>query len=214
MDKKTIIIIAITVVVLGGAYYGYNRWRQQQLANQILKQMYGINTGGGILDKMTGAGGNISGQMAQEIAKIAAKEEAKQKEDEKKEAAKTPQDRYNETEEVAAYDAASKAAAGEAKEIIEKVFGSAKLTGANTNNYTDQSTSYSIMEFKISRLATGADLGALSKALADKGLPVIQSGISDKSATVSAGSNETAVYTFAFEIGSQDVSANIIKVSQ
>lgn len=214
MDKKTIIIIAVTVVVIGGVYYGYNRWRQQQLANQILKQVYGINPSGGILDKITGGAGNISGQMAEQMAKNLANEEAKQKADEAKEAAKSPEDRYNEIEEVATYDASSKAAANEAKAILEKVFGKAKLTGVNTSNYSDQNTTYSLLEFKISRLATGGDLGALSKVLTDMSLPIIQSGVSDKTATISAGSDIGSTYTFSFEVGGQTIGANVIKVSQ
>lgn len=213
MNKKTIIIIVVAVIVAGGVYYGVNRWRQQQLANQILKEVYGLNNTGGLMNKITGGGGTISGQIAQEMAKEAAKEEAKQKKDEAKEAAKTPEDRYNETEEMPAYDATSKTAGAEAKKIIEKVFDKAKLTSITTNMYSEQ-TSSSMMEFKIARLAVGADLSALNKELTDMGLPIMQSGISDKTASIMAGNNETTIYSFSFEIDGQTVSANIIKTIQ
>lgn len=216
MDKKTKTIAAVVLaaVVIGGVYYGVNRWRQQQLANQILKEVYGLNNTGGLMNKITGAGGSISDQMAKEMAKEAAKEEAKQKTDEAKEAAKTPEDRYNETEEMPTYDSNSKTVAAEAKNIMEKVFGKAKLTSISTNIYTSDMVGSALMEFTIARLTTGADLGELNKAMADNGLPILQSGIDNKTATVMAGDNETAVYSFGFEIGGQTVSVNIMKMKK
>lgn len=212
MNKKTIIIILAAIVVVGGVYYGVNRWRQQQLANQILKGMYGVDAG--LLGKITGGGGNITNQIAQEMAKEAAKDEAQQKEDEAKEAAKTPEDRYDEIEEAETYDADSKAAVSETKKIVEKVFGKAKLTSIYTSAYGSEDVQSSMMEFEISRLVTGADLGALNKALTDKGLPIIQSSISDKTAMVVAGNNETTMYSFGFEIDGQTVGVNIMKTNQ
>jgi hypothetical protein len=198
MNKKTIIIIIVAIVVIGGVYYGVNSWRQQQ----ILKQVYGLNAG--LLS------GNIPDQIAKEIAKQGAQEEAQQAADVAKEAAKTPADKYNATQEMAAYDANSQAAVSETKTIMEKVFGQAKLTAVSTNVYDAEKVTSSIMEFTIARLATGADLTALTKALTDRGLPIIQSGIDNKSATVMAGSNDATVYSFGFEIDSQTVNANII----
>ena len=214
MNKKTITIVVITVavlVVIGGVYYGFNRWRQQRLANQILGGIYGVETGG-LLGKIIG-GGSISDQVAQEMAKEAAKEEARQKADEAKEAAKTPEDRYNETEEMPTYDANSKTMAAEAKDIVEKVFGKAKLTSISTGIYGSDIAGSGVAEFQIARLATGADLGALNKALTDKGLPIIQSGIDNKSVGVMAGSNDL-VYTVSFEIGEQTVGVTIMKANQ
>ncbi len=211
MDKKTktIVIVVLAVVVVGGLYYGVNRWRQQRLANQILKEVYGVNTG--LLGGLTG-GGNISNQIAQEMAKEAAKEEIKQKTDEAKEAAKTPEDKYNETEEMATYDANSKAVADEAREIMEKAFGKVKLTSISTGLYGGGTAGSGTVEFQIAHLATGADLGALSKAFTDKGFQVMQSGIQDKSAGVMAG-NDNVVYTVNFDIGGQTVGMVIMKTS-
>ncbi|MDD4902688.1 MAG: hypothetical protein PHE24_06155 [Patescibacteria group bacterium] len=212
MDKKTktIVIVVIAVVVLGGLIYGYNRWRQQQLANQILKSMYGVDAG--LLGGLTG--GKVSEQVAKQIAQQAAQDALQEKNDAAKEAAKTPQDKYNATEEMPTYDANSKAAVEEAKSIIEKAFGKTKLTSFYSNNYGADNFIASSMEFTIARLTTGADLGELNKALTDKGLPIIQSGISDKTATIMAGSDETATYSFGFEIGGQTVSASTMNTSQ
>ncbi|MBI5732292.1 MAG: hypothetical protein HY982_02955 [Candidatus Magasanikbacteria bacterium] len=199
MNKKakTIVVVVLAVVVVGGVYFGINRWRQQRLANQILKGVYGLDTG--ILGKLTG-GGTVPEQVAKEIAKQAAKEEAQQKTDEAKEAAKTPEDRYNETEEMATYDANSKAIANDAKEIIEKAFGKAKLTTISTGMYGSGAAGSGVVEFKIARLTTGADLGALNKSFTDKGFNIMQSGIEDKNAGVMAG-NDNVVYTVNFDIG-------------
>lgn len=211
MDKKTktIVVVLLAVVVVGGLYYGVNRWRQQRLANQILRGIYGTDTG--LLNKLANNG--ISNQIAQEMAKQAAQEEKKQKADEAKEAAKTPEDRFNEAEEATAYDANSKAAVNAAKNILEKVFGKAKLTAVSTNNYGSENAVTSIMEFEIARLITGEDLGVLNKALADKGLSVSYSGLDNKTAMVAAGTAENS-YSFGFEVGGQTVGVNIIKISQ
>ncbi|MFH0815047.1 MAG: hypothetical protein V1902_03180 [Candidatus Falkowbacteria bacterium] len=213
MDKKTktIVIAVLAVVVIGGLYFGINRWREQRLANQILQEVYGVNTG--LFGKITGNSG-ISNLTAQEIAKQIANETLQQKNEEAQEAAKTPEGKYKATEEMAAYDANSKAAVNEVQPIIEKVFGKSKLTSVYTNAYASETLSYSMLEFTISRLATGADLGALNKVLTDKGLPILQSSIADKTAMVSAGNNETTMLSFGFEIDGQTIGVNITKTSQ
>lgn len=212
MNKKTktIVIVVLAVIVVGGVYFGINRWRQQRMANQILQGIYGVNTGG-LLGKITGGG--ISSQVAQEIAKEMAKEEAQQKADEAKEAAKTQEDKYNETEEMATYDANSKAVADEAREIMEKAFGKVKLTSISTGLYGGGVSGSGVVEFKTNRLTTGADLGALNKAFTDKGFQIMQSGIEDKNAGVMAG-NDSVVYTVNFEIGEQTVGMLVMKTNQ
>jgi len=208
-QTKTIVIVVVAILVVGGVYYGVNRWRQQRLVNQYLKGLYGADAG--LLSKVTGGvmGGGVANQIAQELAK----EEAQQKKDEANEAAKTPEDKYNEAEEMKTYDANSKAVADEAKSIMEKAFGKAKLTSISTGLYMGGANGSGIMEFKIARLTTGDDLAAVNKALADKGLPVVQSGVDNKTAGVMAGTNEAA-YTVSFEIGGQDVAVSIIKIAQ
>jgi len=211
MDKKTLVIVAASLLVVGGAYYGINRWRQQSLANQLLRQAYGLNTG--LLGKFSGSG-NVQEQIAKELVAQQAREEARQKVDEAKEAAKTPEDKYNETEEMPTYDATSARLVAEAKNIIQTVFGKAKLTSISSNVMGVGAAGYSFMEFEVPRLATGADLSAFIKAVTDKGLPVLQSGIADKTASITAGNNETATYSFGFEVGKQSVGVNIIQMTQ
>jgi len=208
MDKKTktIVIVVIAVVVVGGLYSGINRWRQQRIANQILKGVYGLDTG--ILGGLTG-GGNIQEQIAKEMAK----EEAQQKIDEAKEAAKTPKDFYDDAEEMPTYDANSKALVAETKDIVEKVFGKAKTTSVSSGIYGTEFIGSGVVEFIITRLTTGEDLGTLSTLLTDKGLPIMYSGIDNKSAGVMAGDDDVA-YTFGFEIGEQTVDVTIMKASQ
>lgn len=210
MDKKTktIVIVVLAIAVVGGLYYGINRWRQQRLVNQYLKEVYGLNTG--LLGKVTGgvANSGINNQIAQEMARQAAQEKL----DEAKEAAKTPEDKYNATAEMPTYDANSKALANEAKDIVEKAFGKAKLTSISSGMY-GLSPGSGVLEFNTARLTTGDDLGALNKILTDKGLPVLQSGIDNKTAMVMAGNNESSI-TFGFEIGEQVVGVTIMKTPQ
>lgn len=207
MDKKTktIVIVVLSVVVVGGVYYGINRWRQQRMANQFLKEVYGVNAS--LFGKLT-SGVGVSNQIAQEMAR----EAAQQKLDEAKEAAKTPEDKYNATAEMPTYDANSKALSNQAKDIVEKVFGKAKLTSITSGLY-GLSAGSGVLEFTTARLTTGDDLGMLNKALTDKGLPILQSGIDNKTAMVMAGGSE-ATYTIGFEIGGQTVSVTVMKIVQ
>ena len=211
MDKKTktIAVVVVAVVVVCGLYFGINRWRQQRLVNQYLKGVYGLNTGmmGGL-----NSGGKIPDQVAKEIAKEMAKEEAKQQVDEAKEASKSPEDIYDDTKEMATYDANSKALADEVKKIMENAFGKVKLTSISTGLYGGVAGSGAV-EFKLDHLLTGSDLGALSKAFADAGFQVIQSGIEDKSASLMAG-NDAVSYVVGFEVEEQTVDVTVIRISQ
>ncbi|MFA6424020.1 MAG: hypothetical protein WCV83_01750 [Candidatus Magasanikbacteria bacterium] len=213
MDKKTktIVIVVLAVIVVAGAYYGINRWRQQRLVNQYLKGLYGGGVNTGLLGNFAGGigGGITQEQIAKEIAKEMAKEELQQKNNEIKEAAKTPEDKYDAVEEMPTYDANSKALADVGKDIIEKAFGKAKLTTISSGLYGAGS---GMVSFTIARPTTAADLAALGKVLTDKGLPIMQSGIEDKSAGVMSGANNF-IYTISFEIGEQEVGMLIMKTN-
>jgi hypothetical protein len=208
MDKKTktILIVIAALVVVGGLYAGYNRWRQQQIANQIMKGLYGINAGG-VLNTLS------NGQIAQEIAKQAAIDEAQQKIDQAKEAAKTPEDKFNEGNETPTYDANSKAIVTEAKTIVDKVFGKSKLLYFTTSAYGGSTGSGAAM-LMVPRLATGEDLGAFAKYFTDKGLQIMQSGISDKTASLMANGSDGTIYSVGFEIDDQSVNVTIMKGSK
>ena len=208
-NKKTIIIVIVAVVVVAGAYFGYNRWRQQRLANQIMQEVYGVNTGG-LLGKITGTGGgNIVQEIAKEAAKQDALDEAQRQKDEAAEAAKTPEDKYNDAAVMETYDANSKAVADEGMAIVESVFGKAKLAAISTAYITTVPGS-GVMSYMVPRVTTGADIAAFSKALTNNGLQIMQSGVDNTSAVIMAG-NDTGSYMIGFEIGGQEVSMTIMK---
>lgn len=187
-NKKTLIIVLVVVAVLIVGGYAINRWRQ----GQLISQLYGINTG--------------------KIAEEMAKEEAKQKTEEVSEAAKTPEDKYNETKEISTYDDNSKTVTSEAKEIVEKAFGKAKLTGFSSGLYAGANKS-GISAFKINRLTDAADAGTINKALTDKGLQIMNTSIDNQEVLIMAG-NDNVQYTIQFNIGEQEVTISIIKTAE
>ncbi|MFA5061867.1 MAG: hypothetical protein WC526_01855 [Patescibacteria group bacterium] len=206
MNKKTLIVVVVVVgalVVLGGIFYGYNRWRQQRIANQILS-LYGGNTG--LLGKLTGGDAN---QIAQEMARQQAIEEANTA---AQEAAKTPEDKYNATQEMQAYDDNSRTVSGAAKAIVEQVFGKAKLTSYTTGYFASTPGSGAAI-FETIRPATAADVGAFNKILTDKGLQIISSGTDNQDASIMAG-NDNEQYIIGFGIGSQEITVTIVKTAQ
>lgn len=203
-NKKTIIIVIVAVVVVAGAYYGYNRWRQQRLANQILQEVYGVNAGG-LLGGITGGGGNIAQEIAKEAARQDALDEAQQRED----AAKTPEDKYNVATAMETYDANSKALADDGKSIVESVFGKAKLTAISTA-YMVMTPGSGMMSYMVPRATIGTDIAAFSKALTDRGLEIMSSGVDNTSALIMAG-NDAGSYVITFEMGEQEVSMTIMK---
>lgn len=194
MDKKTknITIAVIAVVVIGGLYLGYNRWRQQRLANQILQGMYGVNTG--MLGGIPGIGG-ISNKVAQEIAKETAKEQIKQKEEEAKEAAKTPEDRFNETKEAAAIGKMLPAMESEIKPVMEDVFGNVKVTTYGTGYMGAKSF---MATFKVPRVVSSDDLSKLSSNFETKGYKTISSGAESEGGNLTVMKGETISLSFSY----------------
>lgn len=203
MDKKTKVITGaiIAVVVVGGLCLGYNRWRQQRLANQILQEMYGGNTG--LLGKITGNTGGISGQVAQEIVKEAAKEEKKQKEEEAKEAAKTPEDKYNETKEAAVVGEVLPAMSSEIKPAIEAVFGKVKITAYGTGYMGSLNKSFTAT-FKVPRVVAANDLSQLSSKLAAEGYKTISSGAESEGGNLTLMKNDSISLTFSYGNNGED----------
>lgn len=202
MNKNTLILIVVgAVIVVGGASYRIYRWQQQRALTNSIQALYGLSNG---------LSGSIPNQVAQEMAKQAAKEEAKQKTDEAREAAKTPEDRYNETTEMPAYDENVRTVSAAAKEIVEKAFGKSKLTSFSTGFFGGTTKGSGIAAFKIARLATAMDVGTISTALVDKGLQIITSGTDNKEAMIIAGT-DAVQYSISFSIGEQDVMVTIMK---
>jgi len=176
MDKKTktIVIVIVAVAVIGGALFGFNRWRQQRLANRILREMYGVNTG--LFGGLAGGGGNVSGQIAKEIANQAAKDEAEQKKEEAKEAAKTPEDRFNETKTVALTGNTSALVKEKVEPQLNAVFGKVKpvlFSGA----YLGQADSF-LVSYKVSRIITSEDANSLIEEFTKIGYTVAMNSVS------------------------------------
>jgi hypothetical protein len=183
MDKKTktIIIVVLAVVVVGGLYFGYNRWQQQRLAAKILKNMYGVGSGkaGDITAQIAG---QLSPDMLKKMAEEAAKEEAQQKTDEEKEAAKTPEDKFNETKSVTL---AGKTAPL-VKDIVEPrltaVFGKAKPT-LFSGGYMGQEDSF-LVSFKVPKVITDVDINKLVEEFTNNGYTVVMNSVSADAANL------------------------------
>jgi len=197
MDKKTktIVIIVLAIAVIGGLCYGYNRWRQQRLANQILKEMYGVNTGllGGLTNNNSG---KLQEQIAKELAKQAAIEEAKQKADEAKEAAKTPEDRFNETKSITLTGKASSLIKDNVEPRLTAIFGKIKPTLFN-NGYTGQENSFLIV-FKIPRVPTSEDFNKLIEEFTNNGYTSAMNSVGADSANLMFD-KDTATVNISYE---------------
>ncbi|HNX11127.1 MAG TPA: hypothetical protein PKI61_03210 [bacterium] len=180
MDKKTktIVIVIVAVAVIGGLCYGFNRWRQQRLANQLLRGMYGMNTGGGLF----GGDGKISDKLARQIAEEAAKSEAEQKADEAAEAAKTPTDRYNETKPVALAGAMSSVVKEKIEPILTKVFGKIKPI-LFSGNYMGQDGSF-LVAFTVPKVIDSEDFNKLTEEFTSDGYTVGMSSIGSDAANL------------------------------
>ena len=173
MDKKTtttVVIVLAVVVIAGGVYYGFNKWRQQRLANQILTEMYGV--GAGDVSKLTGG---ITGKMAADIAEEAAKQDAADKKAAEEEAAKTPEDRFNETKEVALTGSTASVVKDNIEPILTTVFGKVKPV-LFSGGYMGQEGSF-LASFKIPSVPTSEDFNKLTEEFTSDGYKVVMNSV-------------------------------------
>ena len=160
-NTKTIIIAVVIVAVLGGLYYGYNRWRQERLVSQYLKAVYGENAGalGGLVGGLNGGTTGMSKELLAELAKQAAKDEADQKKEEIAEAAKTPEDRFDETKAVSLTGSMSSVLKSKIEPQLTAVFGKVKPT-LFSNGYMGQENSFLVV-YKVPVIPTSDDMNKL-----------------------------------------------------
>lgn len=157
MNKKTLIIIAVVIVVIGGLYYGINSWLKGRSAQQALQDTTKDVTQSGL---GTGTGG---------------------------EAVKTPIDLFNETEEVTLSSKTLPIFTENMKPEIEKIFGKSKVTSYGMYSYykgsftaelkvprviipedlTKLEEFYLKEEFKTTENSVSADLGTLTMSKDD-----------------------------------------------
>ena len=208
-NKKTIIIVVVVIAVAALGYWGYQRWQKQRLVNAYLKAI-GVpagSIGGGILNAVTGQGGQISAEIAKEIAK----QEASDQTNEQKEAAKTPEQKFNDTQEMQTYDATGAAIVAEARSLLEPILGKTKLI-SYSSGFLGGAKDSGAISLKISRLTTGNDVGEINKALTAKGFTILGSGVEDNSATIMATKQDqtsTKQYIIGFTLGEQDITMTI-----
>jgi len=166
----TVVIVLVVVIIAGGVYYGFNRWRQQRLANQFLQQMYGVGVGD--VSKLTGG---LTGDIAAEIAKEAAEQDAKDKKAAEEEAAKTPEDRFNETKEVSLTGATASIAKDKIEPILTAVFGKVKPV-LFSGGYMGQEGSF-LASFKVPSVPTSEDFNKLAEEFTSNGYKVVMNSV-------------------------------------
>jgi hypothetical protein len=203
MDKKTLtIVIAVgAIIIVGGLYYGYRRWQQQRLVAQVFSGLYGAGAGQLV-------NGKVTEQLAKEYAKQVVADEAKQKADDAREAAKTPEDKYNEIKETVTIGTVYPAANALIKPKIEKVFGKAKMTGYSSG-YGGISGGFLAM-YTVPRVVSSEDMNALSKAYADDGFTVVTETANSDGGSIALQKAGVASINLSFEGQSQEVSVMYI----
>ena len=186
MDKKKLTIIIVVVVALALVGYGYNRWQQQRLARQLVQDIYG--------------GRGLSERAANELAKQIAKDATNQQTDAAKEAAKTPQDRFNDTKETAIVGQVSPVFNDEAKPAVVSAFGAAKVVSYGTA-YLGGSNGSFTASFKVPRAVTVDDLSKIAKQFEAKGYKVLTSSSESDSATITLMKGQTESLTLSYSSG-------------
>jgi len=212
MDKKNLKLVLILVgvaVVLGGCYYGWQKYRQVSLVKNYLKQI-GIpaeyykevmKNGGGsiseealktILEKGGGALGGLTGGGLVGGGTVPEEEEAE----------KTPEQIFAETAEVGiGNEAFVKEVEQTVRPILTNIFGGAKITTSFSNYFGADAPA---LAYKLKRLTTASDAAALTEKLTAAGFSVeMSSASSDSAYIVVQKGNDT--YTFNYNTGEQDL---------
>ena len=205
MNKKTttVVIIVVAVVIVGaGAFYGFNRWRQQRLVAKYFQELYGTAapTVGGLL----GGGQGLSADTINELAKLQAEADAKADAEEAAreaaEAAKTPEQKFDETE--AAYVTSDVASMFDdvAKSDVKAVFGDYKVTSSTIGYFGERGF---VVQLKVPEVVTPEKFNELVDRFLDQGYQSVYGEITADTGSVMMQKGEDTTLSLSFD-GSDD----------
>ena len=202
MNKKTktIIIVVLAVVVVGGVYHAFNNWRKQRLVQNYLEQL-------GVPESQFG---DVVKQMSvKDLADIYQGMAGDEYEEEKP---KTPKQLFEEATAVRVYDDNSRSIVNETRSFIEQAFGKAKLTSISSGYMGVKGSG--IVAYRVSRKIQGDDIALLNKALTDSGFTIFSSSVDGEDAMIMAMKGEAEQITVSFTIDEQDIGIIFIKVPE
>jgi hypothetical protein len=197
MNKKTtliLIIVVLVVVAIGGGYWAWQRYEEQRVAQQFLSGIAALS------------GKNVNVSDLQKLAEEAKNFPGGGGETGGEEAAETPEQKFNSTEEVQVDLPFVKSAGDEVAPIIKEVFGGAKLSSF-LNNYFGEGTG--MVQFMIPREAVSGDLNKLNSAFTSHGYVVVMSGIESNGGSLTV-TKDNKQYMLTFDIGGQDVTVIVL----
>ena len=205
-NKKTVTIVVIVLavaIIASGAYYGYNRWRQQRLVNEYYQALYGTSVPG--MGGLLGGGtGGLSADAISELAKLQAEEYAKQEvqdaADEAKEAAKTPTDKYNEAE--AAYLSGNVSSLFDqvARSEVESIFGKCKIIASTIGYFGAEGFAVQLM---VPEKVTAESFDKLTTKFSDQGYQSAYGEITANNGMIML-QKDNASLTLSFDVESDE----------
>ena len=196
MNKNKVLIpvvVILAVAILAGGYWMWQRWQAERAAEQLLR---GWATLGG-----------LSGKEAEDYAKqMKALEDSGVWGDStggEEEKAKTPEEKFNATEEIGLEVSFVSNAKSNIGPIISEAFGDVKIS-SYLNNYLGMGENSGMVSFMVKRATTAGDLTKLTSAFTSRGFTVITSGVSEGDASLMV-SKDNAQYTVSYTVGEQEV---------
>jgi len=182
IDKKIIIIISAVLIIIVGLYC-FNKWHEQNVLRQVVKDMYGIDIKDKDLEALNKFGQNNNEQP---------------------EVNKTPEEKYNETKEASLAGKISPAFTDELKPEVIKVFGKAK-TMAYGKGYYGYEGSF-MTSFKVPKVITSQDLAKLEEDYSKIGYETQMNEVSANAGSLTMSKNEADTIMFSYDgEGSQDL---------
>ncbi|MFH2136525.1 MAG: hypothetical protein ABII19_02745 [Patescibacteria group bacterium] len=192
MNKKVLVpvVVVLAVAVLAGGYWAWQRYEEQRAARQFLSGLAALG-----------------GANADDLQKLAESANKLAEANEESEAARTPEEKYNATEEIQVDIPFVKKANDDIGSILSEVFGDIKLS-SYLNNYLGMGENSGMVQFMTKREATSGDLNKLTSVFANRGFTIITSGVNEGNASLMA-TKDNAQYTLTYESGGQEVAVII-----